>query len=310
VSESLEAPDRPAGEHRGGARDRRVGLLAGGPHRRPLEALLTGSDWSRQVTERLNRECFCTGLDDQGLTRALASSGLDAPVREAWPHAFAAWPVFVSGADMDRMAAVVRAVESVVALPAYREAVLSMAPSIARHHPQGAHGVFLGYDFHLDRGRLSLIEINTNAGGAMLNAVAARAQRSCCDAVERLLPPSPSVEAVEGGIVAMFRNEWRLAGRDAPLRSIAIVDSDPPSQYLYPEFVLFQRLFARHGLQAVICDPLALRLDNGRLWADDVRIDLVYQRSTDFNLEADESALLREAYLADAIVLTPHLRRH
>lgn len=281
------------------------------------------------MMERLNRECFCSGLDDQRLTQALASADLDALVRERCPHAFAARPVYVSAADMDRMTAVVRAVESVVALPAYREEVLAAAPSIARHHPQGARGVFFGYDFHLDRGRLGLIEINTNAGGAMLSAVATRAQRGCCEArprlrhrashappavrceaVEHVLPQAPLVDALERGIVAMFRNEWRLAGRDVPLRSIAIVDSDPPSQYLYPEFLLFQRLFAQHGLQAVVCDPSDLRFKAGGLWADDMRIDLVYNRLTDFNLVADDSASLREAYLADAVVLTPHPQAH
>jgi hypothetical protein len=262
------------------------------------------------MMERLNRECFCTGLDDRRLTQALAASHLDALLRERCPHVFAARPVFVNGTDMDRMAAVVRAVESVVALPAYREAVLSAAPSIARHDPQGARGVFFGYDFHLDRGRLGLIEINTNAGGAMLNAIAARAQRSCCEAVDRLLLQVPSVDALERSIAAMFRNEWRLAGRDTPLRCIAIVDNDPPSQYLYPEFLLFQRLFAHHGLQAVVCDSSALRFEAGRLWADELAIDLVYNRSTDFNLTADDGASLREAYLADAIVLTPHPQAH
>ena len=58
-----------------------------------------------------------------------------------------------------------------MALPAYREEVLARAPAIARHEPRGARSVFFGYDFHLDGDRLGLIEINTNADGAMLNAV-------------------------------------------------------------------------------------------------------------------------------------------
>ena len=82
------------------------------------------------------------------------------------------------------------------------------------------------------------------------------------------------------------------------------------SQYLYPEFLLFQRLFAYHGLQAVVCDPSALRFEAGRLWTGDVQIDLVYNRLTDFNLVADDSASLREAYLADTVVLTPHPQAH
>lgn len=260
--------------------------------------------------DQLNRDCFCTGLDPQRLSQVLAASELDALVHERCPHAFAARPVFVAGADMDRMAAVVRAVESVVALPAYRDEVLAWAPQIARHAAAGARGVFFGYDFHLDHGRLGLIEINTNAGGAMLNAVAARAQRSCCEAVRQVLPQAPTADALERAIVAMFRQEWSLASRPGPLQRIAIVDVDPPSQYLYPEFLLFQRLFVQHGLQAVVCDPAALRFAHGRLWAGEFEIDLVYNRLTDFSLSAPGNAALREALLADAVVLTPHPRAH
>jgi len=262
------------------------------------------------LADRLNRECFCTGLDDRRLTLALASADLDALVRERCPHAFAARPVFVDEADLGRMAGVVRAVESVVALPAYREEVLSAAPAIARHDPQGARGVFFGYDFHLDQGRLSLIEINTNAGGALLSAAATRAQRGCFEAADGLPRRAPAVDALERGIVAMFHNEWRLAGQEGPLRRIAIVDDDPPSQYLYPEFLLFQRLFADHGIEAVVLDPADLRFDAGRLWADGLQIDLVYNRLTDFYLQDDGSAPLREAYLSDAVVLTPHPQAH
>jgi hypothetical protein len=265
---------------------------------------------SKQMMRHPNRDCFCTGLDDQRLSATLASYELDVSVRERCPHAFASRPVFIGGEDMDRMAAVVRAIESIVSLPAYRDAVLSAAPSIARHDPQGARGVFFGYDFHLDRGQLGLIEINTNAGGAMLSAVAARAQRGCCAPVEHLLRQRQSVAALERDIIAMFRNEWRLARRKRPLRSIAIVDDDPPSQYLYPELLLFQHLFERHGLSSAICSPAELRFEADQVWAGDMQIDLVYNRLTDFNFVSDATALLREAYLADAIVLTPHPQAH
>ena len=55
--------------------------------------------------------------------------------------------------------------------------VLASAPATAQADAGGARGVFFGYDFHLDGERLALIEINTNAGGALLNAALARAQR-------------------------------------------------------------------------------------------------------------------------------------
>ncbi|MEO7254527.1 MAG: hypothetical protein ABIZ64_09845, partial [Casimicrobium sp.] len=226
------------------------------------------------------------------------------------PYLFATRPVFFSHEHMLRMAQVVQAIESVVALPAYRDAVLATAPAIARHDPGGAKGVFFSYDFHATEGGFGLIEINTNAGGAMLNAVLARAQRACCAAVDGLLPPAAAADAFEADIVAMFRKEWSLSGHDRPLRNIAIVDENPEQQYLYPEFLLFQRLFQRHGLHAVISGPTEFIHRAGSLWHADVAIDLVYNRLTDFSLSEPASATLREAYLANAMVLTPHPQAH
>ena len=267
--------------------------------------------------EQLNRDCFCLSLDRKALTRALdielGQPGLSALMRERCPSVFAAQPVFVAAPHLQRIAEVVRAVESVVAMPAYREPVLAAAPSIARVPPAGAggaQGVFFGYDFHLDHGRLGLIEINTNAGGAMLNAVLARAQRSCCAAMDSMVPTLAHVAAFEQRLVDMFRREWRLSGHTRPLASIAIVDEAPQTQYLYPEFLLFQGLFERHGLHAVIADPTALQWRDGVLWHDGLAIDVVYNRLTDFYLEQPGSATLREAYVQQGVVLTPHPQAH
>ena len=265
--------------------------------------------------DALNRECFCFSLDPDALARALDSElgrpGLSDMVRLRCPFLFAALPVFVAAPQMQRMAQVVQAVESVVALPAYREQVLTAAPAIARIGTRGPLGVFFGYDFHLDQhGHLGLIEINTNAGGAMLNAVLARAQRACCAVVDAMVPTLASVAAFEQRIVDMFRHEWQLSGRTRALASIAIVDGAPEDQYLYPEFLLFQQLFERHGLRAVIADPTALAWRDGVLWHGDLAIDLVYNRLTDFYLEESGSAVLREAFVQQAVVLTPHPQAH
>ncbi|MBE0550428.1 MAG: hypothetical protein IH627_22760 [Rubrivivax sp.] len=267
--------------------------------------------------ERLNSDCFCFSLDRAALAHALDAElgqpGLAALVHERCPSLFAAQPVFVAAPQLQRIAQVVRAVESVVALPAYREQVLAGAPAMARvprDASRGPRGVFFGYDFHLAPGRLGLIEINTNAGGAMLNAVLARAQRSCCTAMDAMVPTLANVAAFEQRLVDMFRHEWRRAGHGTPLRSIAIVDENPEAQYLYAEFLLFARLFQRHGLQAVITDPSALQWRDGALWHDELAIDLVYNRLTDFYLEQPASAALREAWLQQGVVLTPHPQAH
>ena len=108
----------------------------------------------------------------------------------------------------------------------------------------------------------------------------------------------------------MFQREWQLSGRDQPLRCIAIVDENPGEQYLYPEFILFRKLFHRCGIEAVIVAPEQLQFSNGALWAGSRPVDLIYNRLTDFLLEKPGSAAIREAYLANAVVLTPHPQAH
>lgn len=266
------------------------------------------------ASARLNEHCYCVSLDAEVLRKALVGS-LGSPqivalVEERCPFLFAARPIFISAGQTAQMEELSRAVEAVVALPAYRNYVLGKAPPIARHDPGGARGVFLGFDFHLRGDSIGLIEINTNAGGAMLNAVMARAHRACSLDTEQLAHAAAAGAVFEAQMVDMFREEWRRSGRTVPLRTIAIVDADPARQYLYPEFLLFQRLFERHGLHAVIADPTELTLRDGVMRHGDLAIDLVYNRLTDFMLDEQSSATLREAYLENAIVLTPHPQSH
>ena len=86
------------------------------------------------VSERLNNKCFCMSLDHAALRNALASElalpELLALVEERCPYLFSARPVFISDSHAERMANVVRAVELVVALPAYRSRILEGAPVI------------------------------------------------------------------------------------------------------------------------------------------------------------------------------------
>jgi hypothetical protein len=111
--------------------------------------------------DALNHDCFCLSLDRDALARELDTQlgqpGLSELVRERCPFVFAARPVFVAAAQMRRMAQVVRAVESVVALPAYleqpesaalREAYVNQGV-VLTPHPQ-AHALYA------DKRRLAL----------------------------------------------------------------------------------------------------------------------------------------------------------
>jgi hypothetical protein len=262
--------------------------------------------------ERLNRECYCVTLDRDALCSALEREVGDADFCAKFirtrPHLFSNVPVFVSEGHVAGMLRIVRAIEAVTRLSAYRDAVLSWAPELARRD-HGPLGAFMGYDFHLAGDGPKLIEVNTNAGGAFLNALLVRAQRACCPQVEDALTRSGS-HNFDGAALRMFRNEWRLQRGTAAPRHIAIVDDRPEEQFLYPEFVLAQRFFERHGMEADIVDAARLRYEDGRLLIDGRPIDLVYNRIVDFSLALEEHEVLRAAYGDDAVVVTPNPHVH
>ena len=258
----------------------------------------------------LNRNCFCVSADPDTiraeLEPLLRSRGMEESMLQSHPHLFASLPVYVPHSQIEQISGVITAIEEVTALPAYRSAVMARAPEISMIDP-GSPGGLLGLDFHLTTGSVGLIEINTNPGGVLLNAILGQAQSPCF--ADSMRSPTDAT-LVEDAVVRIFQTEWRLQGKSAPLTSIAIVDESPDQQYLYPEFRLLQEVFRRHGLRADICSPDALVHRSGRLWLDGKPVDMIYNRLTDFSLEDPMSARLRAAYVADEIVLSPHPRAH
>lgn len=266
----------------------------------------------RFISDRLNRSCFCITLDRNALREAAAHETGDAgfcdTLIETRPHLFSNVPVFLPPEDLSAMGRIVSAIEAAAGLPGYRQVALSRAPAIAVAD-HGPLGVFMGYDFHLGADGPKLIEVNTNAGGAFLNAVLARAQRACCAEVEAGFDLNRT-DAFDATVIEMFRSEWHRQRGGGELRRIAIVDDRPGEQYLHPEFVLARQLFLRAGIDAVIADPSELSYSAGVLKADGKNIDLVYNRLVDFSLELPEHQAIRQAYEDGAVVVTPNPHNH
>lgn len=273
---------------------------------------------SMPTAAQLNSDCRCTPLNRKALRAELAKldddDGLYRMLTEERPNLFAESAVFISQDCLERQLELIAALERVIALPAYQQQVLKHAPDTALFSAKN-HGVFVGYDFHLSADGPKLIEINSNAGGALINAILIRAQNHCCEIVDNRQPgklnlPWQGTRQAETLFVEMFYREWHTERDLAPLLSIAIVDDDPQNQYMWPEFLLFKHLFEQHQIATVICGPTELSHRDGGLWHGDLKIDLVYNRLTDFGLESENCLALRQAYLANAIVLTPHPRNH
>lgn len=267
---------------------------------------------ARSVSERLNQGCFCVTLDREALYDALVRESGDeefcATFVKTRPHLFSNTPVFLPQASMDAMLRIVKAIEAAARLPGYRDRVLSWAPEIARRD-YGPLGAFMGYDFHLAPDGPKLIEVNTNAGGAFLNAFVVKSHAACCREIDAASARS-AAEAFDAAILSMFRNEWTVQRKTGLPRRIAIVDDRPEEQYLYPEFCLARGFFLKHGIEALIVDAGQLRYEGGRLLADGQAIDLVYNRLVDFSFDLPEHEALRSAYLDGAAVVTPNPHLH
>jgi hypothetical protein len=233
----------------------------------------------------------------------------DAPARTPIPYA-GRTVIALDAAHFDTIRQTVAALSRIAHTPAYAAMVDAGAPELPRRVP-GNTGVFMGYDFHVTPSGPRLIEVNTNAGGALVNGLHTAA---LCNpvALECLCRELVSVDAMERRIVRMFETEHRAArGEDARLAHVAIVDEHPASQLLYPEFELVAELLRRAGIEVTIADTAELkRAADGRVTLRGQPIDLVYLRDTDFTLDAPRSRVLRAAYMAGEVVVSPAPREH
>ena len=193
----------------------------------------------------------------------------------------------LSARDAAQVAEVVAAITRVAALPGWAAHVAEGAlPDF------GTAGALMGFDFHLTPRGPQLIEVNTNAGGALL--------------ADRHGPSDRLREALG----ATFAGEWAAQRGARPLTRLALVDDTPEGQFLYPEFLAFVDLFRSFGWAAEVVDPRQLARRQGALWVDDRRVDLVYNRLTDFSLAEPAHQALAEAWRAGEVVLTPSPRHH
>ncbi len=258
--------------------------------------------------ERLNADAHAAGISGMDLQLRAQGDAWFELVSVRCSHLFAEVPVFIGHAQLQQMKDVIAAVERVVNSREWRVESGEWQPQ--NHKPEtgnrkpetengklktGLLGVFYGYDFHLNGEGAHLIEINTNAGGAFLNALLPDSQ----------LPGEAVSDAdLERVFIEMFQSEWQLQRGNAQLDCIAIVDERPEEQYLYPEFLLAQRMFERAGIRTLIVDPAALAAREDGLYAGEQKIDLVYNRLTDFSLQ--QYPVLLHAWQEDRVVLTPN----
>lgn len=252
-------------------------------------------DENTTLAARLNADCRAGVVGKDRLKEALHAQGREIYdfVAANCPYLFAETAYFITSAQLAQMRELIGAVEQAVNSPSWEE--LAIPESLRQ---AGARGAFMGYDFHLDAEGVHLIEINTNAGGAFLNDFLLRSQK---DAV---MPGEAMLGDYEQVFLDMFRNEWKLERGDTPPGTVAIIDEQPQQQYLYCEFLFAQHMFEQAGIKALIADPADLDLREDGVYCDGNRVDMIYNRLTDFLLE--QNINLRDAWLKRQVVLTPN----
>ncbi len=260
-----------------------------------------------------NAECECIRADLAAFEEQMRSAADDGgPVyhpETIHQNIISETPVILPQRELRKISNAVAAIHQVVRHSSFRDYVLGRAPVIARQNSK-VHGVLMGFDFHMTPDGPKLIEINTNAGGALINAQLLRFQTACCDTFQEMIREVGVVHEVHNKILASFLAEWQAFGRQGRPQRIVIVDETPAQQYLYPELILFRSLFRAAGIEAEIVAPEDLVFAGGSLLYRRKTVDLVYNRLTDFYLEKRQSRALRDAHMSGEVLITSNPRHH
>lgn len=212
-------------------------------------------------------------------------------------------PVMLPLQSLRRMIRMASLLNGLVHSRHYLDAIDRDLRPIARHDP-GHESVLMAYDFHLEEQGPSLIEINTNAGG-LLPAWLAWARH------QGLSAALPALQ--QASLLQMFAREWRTYSHEqsaARPRLVVIVDDQPATQHLYPEMCWFQHLLRRWAGDCLILDPTELEAGSEGVFFRGRRVDMIYNRHTDFYLDEVPQAGLAAAYLAGKVCLTPNPRMY
>ncbi|MBF0309280.1 MAG: hypothetical protein HQL56_07110 [Magnetococcales bacterium] len=204
--------------------------------------------------------------------------------------------VRVARQDLMAMIRLARCLFRLARHPRYIALRQESMPRVA-HGPGAGQALLMGYDFHLSPDGPRLIEVNTNAGGALL---ACRAQFGASFGKAPVRFRSALLQEL---------SEAGLSPAHGPVR-LLVMDENPPGQFLYEEMALAVDLFRQWGLEADCADPVALQADaEGVFWRGEP-VHALYNRHCDFYLEEAALQGVRAAWLAGKVHLSPDPRAY
>ncbi len=217
---------------------------------------------------------FYRKLEQLALQLFPGLGGLEA--QPSWDHLLSPLELKLPRIVLENAAAAVRTLHAISRREAYAAA---LEPVRGISDVQPAHeSVLMAYDFHTtENGDCYLVEVNTNASGFLL--------ASLMDMVHTETPVNDYLPLKR--LQESFKSELKLWGKAATPPVIAITDEDITQQKMYPEFLMYRDWFQDLGWTAEFCESKDFKFENGKLSGGDSleRVDLVYNRATDFYLE-------------------------
>ncbi|MEI1280276.1 circularly permuted ATPgrasp domain protein [Leptospira venezuelensis] len=256
------------------------------------------------LAEILNEKCSCSTLNKEYLEEEIHKFPVSEIKTKGIEHFYSETPSFIDEKDKEAIQEILYSIRKALKLPNVREKILNNYNGENRTR-NITGGVFLSLDFHQTKEGPKLIEVNTNAGGAYLQLKLLEAQIRCCKAVDIAMPNAKALLDLEEKFYSIFIQEWMANNREGQPNFIAIVDENPSEQFLYPEFLLFRDLFRSKGIRSEILDPSQIILVGNDLFFEGSKIDLIYNRLTDFHLSGDPNLKIRQSWENGNVILTP-----
>jgi hypothetical protein len=199
-------------------------------------------------------------------------------------------PIDIAHDDFQTMLRFARSIDELQTNPTYIQTLASKLPDTASVVPKQP-SILMGYDFHLTDDGSKLIEINNNAGGLW-------------ERDDGWIPQCEHKE-MQGELTArllqMFAKDWQ---------HIAIMDEDIAQQYMLPEMKAYAKLLEQDGRKVSLVSPENLTLKDGGLYLGDAKVDMIYNRHTDFYLDSAPMQSIRQAYMAEQVALNPYPRSY
>ncbi len=199
-------------------------------------------------------------------------------------------PVSISQHDFQTMLSFARAAYQLKSNPTYLALLAEKLPETAKIVSENP-SILMGYDFHLNDTGPKLIEINNNAGGLWEKDDGWIPQCSH--------PELPS--DLQSRLLGMFEASWQ---------HIAIMDDNINQQYMYPEMQAYASLLESNGHKVSLVSPQDLKLQADGLYVQGMKIDMIYNRHTDFYLESEPMQHIRQAFMNKQVALNPYPRSY